>query len=81
MNEVPKILNNGVTGVIVRSEDPDAMAGALMRMAREPELRKQLATNALTEATDKHSIAPVARMYQALYDAPSLDVGNLWRDR
>jgi glycosyltransferase involved in cell wall biosynthesis len=81
VNEVPKILNSGVTGLVVTAENPDAMAGAFLRMAREPDFRRRLADAALTEAKQKHSIAAVARLYQALYDSPSLDVGNLWSDR
>jgi glycosyltransferase involved in cell wall biosynthesis len=81
VNEVPKILNNGVTGLVVKAENPDAMASAFLRMAREPELRNQLAQNALAEAKQKHSIAAVARSYQALYDTTASDVGNFWRDR
>lgn len=81
VNEVPKILNSGTTGLVVKAENPDDMASAFLRMAREPDVRSRLAQNALTEAKQKHSIAAVARSYQALYDTTASDVGNFWRDR
>lgn len=71
VNEIPKILNDGVTGLVVAPETPGPMAGAFLRMAREPELRRSLAARAYAEAEQKHSIAAVARAYQALYDRTS----------
>jgi glycosyltransferase involved in cell wall biosynthesis len=44
------------------------MAEALVRIAREPELRRRLSANALADADTKHSIRAAAEAYQALYD-------------
>lgn len=71
VNEIPKIIAEGKTGLIVPAEDPEPMARALLQMARDPALRRTLAANAFAEAEEKHSIDSVARRYQALYDAPS----------
>lgn len=71
VNEIPKLLADGVTGLIVPAETPEPMANAFLRMAREPELRRSLAARAFAEAEQKHSIDAVARAYQALYDPPS----------
>jgi len=71
VNEIPKILSDGTTGLVVRAEAPEPMANAFLRLARDPELRRTLSTQAFAEAEDKHSIAAVARRYQALYDSPS----------
>lgn len=71
VNEIPKLLNNGVTGLVVPAESPEPMAQAFLRMAQDAGLRRSLASNALAEAKNKHSIHAVAGAYQALYDTPS----------
>jgi glycosyltransferase involved in cell wall biosynthesis len=71
VNEIPKILNHGTTGLVVPAEAPEPMAQAFLRMAQDAQLRRTLAQNALTEAENKHSIDAVAGAYQALYDNPS----------
>jgi len=67
----PKLLQDGVTGLIVPAESPEPMARAFVRMAQDAALRRSLATAAFAEAESKHSIDAVARAYQALYDTPS----------
>lgn len=71
VNEIPKILTDGTTGLVVPAEAPEPMAKAFLRMAQDAPLRRSLAQNALTEAEHKHSIDAVAGAYQALYDTPS----------
>jgi len=71
VNEIPKLLSDGVTGLIVPAEAPGPMAEAFLRMARDAALRRSLAQRAFAEAENKHSIDAVARAYQALYDNPS----------
>ena len=71
VNEIPKLLNDGVTGLVVPAESPEPMAKAFLRMAQDAPLRRTLAQSALAEAENKHSIDAVARAYQALYDNPS----------
>ena len=71
VNEIPKLLDDGVTGLVVPAEDPESMARAFLRMAHDAALRRSLATAAFAEAEKKHSIDAVAGAYQALYDNPS----------
>jgi glycosyltransferase involved in cell wall biosynthesis len=71
VNEIPKLLSDGVTGLVVPPESPEPMAAAFLRMARDAALRRALAGRAFAEAEAKHSIDAVARAYQALYDNPS----------
>jgi glycosyltransferase involved in cell wall biosynthesis len=71
VNEIPKILTDGVTGLVVPAEAPEPMAKAFLRMAQDRELRRSLAERAFAEAEHKHSIQAVAGAYQALYDNPS----------
>ncbi|HET7505826.1 MAG TPA: glycosyltransferase [Kofleriaceae bacterium] len=71
VNEIPKLLSDGTTGLIVPAESPEPMARAFLRMAQDAALRSTVARNALAEAERKHSIHAVAGAYQALYDNPS----------
>lgn len=68
VNEIPKILGQGATGMIVPAGAPDRMAAAFVRLARDEGFRRALAGRALAEAEEAHSIQAVARAYQALYD-------------
>lgn len=68
VNEVPKILTDGTTGLIVPPQDAEAMGAAFLRLVRDPSLRHALAASALAEAEQKHSIAAVSNAYQSLYD-------------
>jgi glycosyltransferase involved in cell wall biosynthesis len=68
VNEVPTLVENGVTGLTVPAEEPEPMADAFVRLARDTGLRRSLAGNALADARRKHSIEAVAAAYQALYD-------------
>ena len=68
VNEVPKLLGHGVTGMIVPPGSPERMADAFLRLGRDADLRRSLAARAFAEAEQTHSIDAVARAYQALYD-------------
>lgn len=70
VNEIPKLLEEGVTGLLVPPEDPEAMARAFTRLAGDAALRRALGEGALADARKKHSIEAVAEAYQALYDEP-----------
>jgi glycosyltransferase involved in cell wall biosynthesis len=71
VNEIPKILDDGTTGLVVPAEAPEPMGQAFLRMAQDAALRRTLARNAFTEAERKHSIDAVAGAYQSLYDNAS----------
>jgi glycosyltransferase involved in cell wall biosynthesis len=71
VNEIPKILKDGVTALLVPAETAGPMADAFVRIARDAALRKSLAARAFAEAETKHSIQAVAGAYQALYDNAS----------
>ena len=69
VNEIPKILTDGKTGVVVPAESPEPMGAAFAALARDATKRRALASAAFAEAERKHSIQAVARSYQALYDS------------
>ncbi|MDE1166976.1 MAG: glycosyltransferase family 4 protein [Pseudomonas sp.] len=43
---LPEIIREGVNGLLCDSEEPDSLALAMLRMARQPELRRKLASQA-----------------------------------
>jgi glycosyltransferase involved in cell wall biosynthesis len=67
VNEIPTLLEDGVTGLLVPPESPEPMARAFTRLAQDPALRGALAEGAFAEARRRHSIEAVAGAYQALY--------------
>ncbi len=71
VNEIPKLLGEGATGMIVPPGSPERMASAFLRLARDAGFRRSLAERAFAEAEKTHSIEAVARAYQALYDRAS----------
>lgn len=72
VNEIPRLLEDGVTGLLVPAEAPEPMARALVRLAAGRDLRRALGENARAEARRKHGIEAAASAYQALYDDPPL---------
>jgi len=68
VNEIPEILSNGESGMLVPAETPEPMAKAMVRLAKEPELRKRLSQAALREAHERHSQAARLREYQRLFE-------------
>jgi glycosyltransferase involved in cell wall biosynthesis len=71
VNEVPKILKHGVTGLVVPAETPEPMARAFQMLTRDAAVRRSLAEHAHAEAQNRHSIDAVTGAYQALYDNAS----------
>jgi glycosyltransferase involved in cell wall biosynthesis len=39
---LPEVVQDGVTGILVPPKDPNALADAIVRLLRDPELRKRL---------------------------------------
>jgi glycosyltransferase involved in cell wall biosynthesis len=50
INAVPEAIEDGVTGLLVEAGNPDQLAGAIRRLAAEPELRSGLRTKARQKA-------------------------------
>lgn len=62
---VPDLVTDGVDGVIVPPGDPVALAGALHRLAKEPEWSARLGANAAARAPQRYAIE---RWADAYYD-------------
>lgn len=63
---VPYVNRDGETGLVVPPGDVDALADAMLRLARDPALHARLAEGARRSVDVDHDIAPVSRRYADL---------------
>ncbi len=64
---VPELVEKEVTGFLVPPKDPDALASAILRLARDPQLRKQMGLAAKKHAVERFDISRTIRLYEDLY--------------
>jgi len=71
IGDIPEFLQDGVTGLMVESEDPDALAAAIIRLLQQPELAARLGTQAREHLiqrgiTLQGTLATLAGLYREL---------------
>jgi glycosyltransferase involved in cell wall biosynthesis len=64
---VPEVVLDGETGLLVPPADAPTLAGALARLAQEPELRRRLGAAGKARACEQFSIQNVCIKTRALY--------------
>lgn len=64
---VPEVVKDGEHGVLVPVDDDVALAGALAKLARDPELRGRLGEAGHRRVRDDFSFEQMTRKYEALY--------------
>jgi glycosyltransferase involved in cell wall biosynthesis len=65
---IPEVVTDGVSGILVPPASPDALASALIRLARSPSLRRRLGEAGYAVVRDQFSIDAQVRRIQAVYD-------------
>jgi glycosyltransferase involved in cell wall biosynthesis len=65
---VPEILKHDVSGLIVPSKDPQALATSLSRIVREPDLQKRLREGAASAFEEKFLISSYSKSLLRIYD-------------
>jgi glycosyltransferase involved in cell wall biosynthesis len=71
---IPDVIEDGRNGILVPEKDPDALAAALRRLAREPETRLALAGEARRTAVESLSWEAAGRRFEECYvQAASMD--------
>jgi glycosyltransferase involved in cell wall biosynthesis len=65
---IPEVIQDGVSGLLVPPSDPDALATALIRLARSPSLRSRLGEAGYATVVERFSMDAHVRRVQALYD-------------
>jgi glycosyltransferase involved in cell wall biosynthesis len=63
----PEAVEDGVTGLLVPAADPAALAAAVRRVWRDPELGRRLGAAGRRRAERHFDVARLARSYEALY--------------
>jgi glycosyltransferase involved in cell wall biosynthesis len=63
----PEAVEDGVTGLLVPPADPAALAAAMRRVWRDPELARRLGDAGRRRAERHFDVARLARSYEALY--------------
>jgi len=73
---IPDVLEDGVSGLLVPPGDPEALATALQRLARDPAERERLGREARERATQRHGWDAAGRRFEECYaQAAALDAG------
>jgi glycosyltransferase involved in cell wall biosynthesis len=65
---IPEVVTDGVSGLLVPPASPDALAAALIRLARSGALRRRLGEAGYAVVRDRFSIEAQVRRVEAVYD-------------
>jgi glycosyltransferase involved in cell wall biosynthesis len=68
VGEVPTVIQDGRTGVLVRAEDPESLAAAIIELLQEPAKREQLGSAARQLVEDEFSAERMTADYLRVYD-------------
>ncbi|MGC8874220.1 MAG: glycosyltransferase [Chloroflexia bacterium] len=64
---IPQVIADGETGLLVPEKDPEALAAAIVRLLRAPELRAHLGQRARRRVEEELNWPSVARQFVQLY--------------
>ena len=64
---VPELVEDGVSGILVPPQSPEALAEAMIRLAQDPALRQRMGQAARERAQERFSVERMAREYEQLY--------------
>jgi len=69
---IPEVIQNGKEGILISSEDPTALSGAITGLLKDRELRVKLGINAYKKVKEKYSIEVytknILEFYKSLID-------------
>ncbi len=68
VGEVPTVIQDGRTGVVVPAEDPEQLAAAIIELLRNPAKRGRLGSAARQFAEDEFSAERMAADYLRVYE-------------
>jgi len=64
---VPELVEDGVSGILVPPQKPEALAEAMIRLAQHPALRQKMGEAARQRALERFGVDRMAREYERLY--------------
>jgi sugar transferase (PEP-CTERM/EpsH1 system associated) len=65
----PEVVIDGETGLLVPPSDPEALANALSKLLREPDLRQRMGQSGRQRAFEQFNILHTVQQTQALYES------------
>ena len=74
---IPEVVTDGVDGRLVPPGDPVALAGAIVELLRDPDLRRRLGDAGHATVAERFSIDAQVRRIQAVYDEELARAGVL----
>lgn len=69
----PEAVRDGETGILVPPRDPRALASAILRLVRNPDLRTSMGERGRVRAVKEFSVDRMVREMEALYDSVMRD--------
>lgn len=76
VGSVREIVEDGVTGLLVRPDDAEALTAAIRALLDDPTRRAALAGAARARAAAEFTADAMARRYEALYDEVLAGIGT-----
>lgn len=73
LGEIPRVLHDGVTGMMVPPGDPAALARAVTTVLQDPRRARAMGAAARRRVAEAFNLTRVVGQYQALYDALAPD--------
>lgn len=64
---VPELVEDGITGILVPPRDPESLSQAILRLAKDPDLRQHMGQMGQKCALERFDISLATRKYEALY--------------
>jgi glycosyltransferase involved in cell wall biosynthesis len=74
---IPETVRDGANGLLVPPADPQALATAIVRLARDARLRDRLAASGRRRVEDRFSMAASVRQVEAIYEEKLVRAGVL----
>jgi glycosyltransferase involved in cell wall biosynthesis len=68
VGEVPTVIQDGRTGVLVRAEEPESLASAIIELLRDPAKRERLGSAARQLVEDEFSAERMTNDYLRVYE-------------
>jgi glycosyltransferase involved in cell wall biosynthesis len=65
---IPEIVRDGVDGLLVPPASPEALADAVIRLIREPDLRESLAREGGDRIASQFTFGQMVRSYEGVYE-------------